>query len=204
MNLNSIDLAPQGSWAEIEAALASAGPGSDSTAEKPREFEKLIGARWINSDTRESGEFVVIHGGSEHRFRLYFIDLPPTAIPISRYGKAELSRHAKQLRTTEDKLLRFGKKVDDGLRDAVWTEDLTIYTRWETRGREGASLAYIMVGDTPLSLSLVEKGHARVGRAFAAQAPFIGEERGTAKTYLRRLRAAELAAKQSRRGLWGL
>ena len=202
MNLNSIDLAPQGSWAEME----SAPPGSRTGAapEKPRAFEKLVGARWIDSDSRQSGEFVVIHGGSEHRFRLYFVDLPPTAVPASRFGKAELERTARQLRTTEDKLVRFGKKVDAGLRDAVWTEDLTIYTRWEKRGREGAYLAYILVGDTPLSLLLVEEGHARVGRSFAAEAPFIAQGKGSAKVYLNRLRAAELAAKQSRRGLWGL
>jgi len=208
MILNSIELAPPGSWAEMQtgAGTASSGtaPAPATATRQIREFEKLEGARWVDSEARGSGEFTVSQGGEEHRFRLYYAELPPSEKPSSRFGQAELTRRAKQLRTTEDKILRFGRKVDAGLRDAVWTEDLTIYTRWETRGEEGAYFAFILVGEIPMSLSLIEKGQARVGRAFATQAPFIGPEKGTAKLYLNRLRAAEQEAKQSRRGLWGL
>ncbi|MGI9239287.1 MAG: thermonuclease family protein [Verrucomicrobiales bacterium] len=206
MVLNSIDLAPPGSWAEMQVQKELPGSGSmaGDAAQAPKEFELLEGARWVDSDTRESGEFIVSHGGMEYRFRLYYAELPPTEKPSSRFGQADLARKAKRLRTTQDRILRFGKRVDVGLRDEVWTEDLTIYTRWEKRGQEGAYLAYILVGETPMSLTLIEKGHAQIGRAFATQAPFIGTQRGTAKLYLNRLRAAEQEAKQSRRGLWGL
>jgi endonuclease YncB( thermonuclease family) len=202
MNLTGIDLAPPGTWAEMQAQIEATAPGRPTAV--PSEFEKLEGARWIDKDTRKSGEFVVSHEGKEHTFRLYFVELPPTETPTSRIAKAVLARTARMLRTSEDKLLHFGRKVDEGLRDALWTEDLTIYTRWESRGRKGYHFAYILVGDEPMSLSLIKKGQARTGGSYATETPFIEPKKGSAKTFVRQLREAESAAKQSGEGLWGL
>ena len=153
---------------------------------------------------RNIANHVVSHEGKEHTFRLYFIELPPSETPTSRIAKAVLARTARTLRTTEDKILHFGRKVDEGLRDALWTEDLTIYTRWESRGREGYHFAYILVGDDPMSLSLIENGQARTGGSYATETPFIEPKKGSAKAFVKQLREAESAAKQSGEGLWGL
>ena len=200
MNVLSVDLAPQGTWAGLQAAASD----SESDQAPAREFEKLEGARWVDVDSREPGEIVVNHGDKQHTFRLYFIAMPPVATPSSTYARSGLARLAKRLRTSQDQILRFGRRADKALRDELWASELTIYTRWESRGREGRHFAYVLTGDTPVSLWLIENGYALTGGAFANGAPFIGDQKGAAKEHLNRLRAAEKDAKKSRAGLWGL
>ncbi len=206
MNINLIELAPQGSWAELQAQIIEAATASGKTPKgtKRRPFDKLEGARWIDKADRKSGEIIVKHGDKEHTFRPYFVKLPPANEPTSRFAKADLKRSADSLKTTEAKILRFGKKVDEALRDAVWTKDLTIYTRWENRGRPGSYYAYILVDDKPLSLDLIRNGEARLSGAFATAAPFAGDDRHSGKIYLNRLKTAEKDARNNRRGMWGL
>ena len=204
MNINLIELAPQGTWSELQAEIAAAGADGKPDAGRRAPFEKLEGVRWVDKPGRKSGEVTVKHGEKEYTFRPYFVQLPPSSEPTSRFAKQDLTRSAKYLRTTEAKLLRFGKKVDEELRDRLWAESLTIYTRWENRGRVDSFYAYVLVDDEPLSYQLIENGEARLSGGFATAAPFISEEKNSAKTYLNRLKAVEKVARKNRRGMWGL
>lgn len=200
LDLQLVELAPQGTWEELQTNptdTAIATPGK-------RQFEKLEGARWIDKDTRKPGEIIIEHEGKEHTFRLYFIQLPPAEAPSRRFARDRLKRAVKQLSTTEEKLLRYGKKVDAKLRERTWSEDLTIYTMWESRGLIDCSYAYILLNNEPLSLSLITDGEARLGGSFATSAPFVSDEKRSAGKFRSRLKAAEKHARESRRGMWGL
>lgn len=205
MNLSSITLVPQGTWAELQSASDAADTDKKPDASsRKREFEKLEGARWIDRDDRKSGEITVTHEGDAYTFSLYFAQLPPREKPSSRYASAGLSRLSRKLGTTEEKIIRLGKEIDTSLRDELRTKDLTIYTRWESRGRAGRKLAYVLVDDEPLALSLIERGHARSTGPYATEAPFLDGENASAMVFIDQLRAAEQVAKQARRGIWGL
>ena len=207
MDLLSIDLAPPGTWAEMQAEAANA----ESPAPDPAQAEtvRLEGARLVSGQPAEAGVIVVEHQGEQYRLRPYFARMPRLSRPDSEEGKSAFTRYLKRYGTGEIEYLEFARDADRQMREMLAGKELTIYTRWETRGLADSSLAFILIDQRALSKALVEEGLAT---ADGPASPFLPTEISpnvalpamASLAFMSKVRQSEQEARNARRGLWRL
>ncbi len=172
-------------------------PASSKPPETETQFVKLADAHLIEDASNDGDSFKITHDGTEHVFRLYFVDCP------------EKRQYALVKNRLKDQAAYFGgltipQTVSLGLEAKAFTEKLlteqpfTIQTRWERVYDSARSYALVFFADgEELSEKLVKAGLCRI----YTKGTWMPDGRRE-YDFENHLRTLEHEAKSAHRGAW--
>ncbi len=167
-------------------------------------WERLTGCEFFEGSHSDGDSVEVRRAGKRYIFRLYFVDCVERN-PVSRIRRAVQSRYFGLDETEQTAALRVAYLASAFTKDQL-REPFTVYTRWQWVDADSGNPAIRAFVETSegddLSTLLVSEGLAiiRHGTKAVSDHP----DGRTIAEFSSRLRMAERAAREKKRGAWGV
>lgn len=172
---------------------------SSPAHEGTKVFEVILDARLHPHPDNDGDSFHLVHGGQVHEFRLYFADCPEKKRHhLNGDRLAEQGRYFSGL--SEAETVAIGQKGEAFTRELMNSQPFVVCTKWHKVYNSGRYYAFVIFpDDEDLSAKLVSAGLARIHTGGTT----LPDGRQT-KEYDQQLRQLETAARNARRGAWGM
>ena len=159
-------------------------------------WDRLENCRYLVKRFNDGDSFHISVAGTEHIFRLYFVDAPETSTEF----RDRVEEQAKYFGLTVEQTLQVGELAKRFTRERL-SERFFVRTTWQDAGgrsRKQRFYAVVQTSNGDLGEQLIENGLAQVHRAARP------EDNPVTKAEWQKLTRLEKKAKQEKVGAWGV